>query len=272
MIIRRVKFRSLRKVSKHSMKSRGVFEGSSVARKSTSPNRKLAVVSDDATRLDEGSPEAHRSIARNLSLREKTPDYTDPVEAAHLKMQIEEIRKEFDGGDAPWPKHDALLSKFYSETLLKILKYQRMRDFEERFIELMKSVAAEAIDGTLLDENMPEAIESLLRAHFHRAHELNKPPIPTIKYRPRVDKIIPFLYLIWSDWIASGHFTKAVLRQNDKPAYTALQNWLRTNEMPTVIAARNFREVNDEFVQREWFHRDEVVRATGALYRRAPEE
>lgn len=243
-----------------------------MAKRSTSASRKIVALPDAASEQDSVSSDAQGELKQGVRLRDLMPGLDNPNEALRHKARMEEVRKEFDGGDAAWPENDALTSKFYSETLIKILQFQRVKDFEDRFIELMKSVAAEAVDGTSLDQNLPDAIESLLKSHFHRAHELNKPEIPTVKYRPRKDKIIPFLYLVWSEWIASGHFTKQVLRQNDRPAYTALQNWLRHNEMPTVIAARNYWEVNDEFAQREWFHRDEIGRATGALYRRAPED
>lgn len=254
------------------MKSGGVFKDVNVGKKSTGASRKIVALADVAKERDAASLDAQRRRKQSVRLQDLMPGLDDPDEARRHKARMEEVRKEFDGGEAAWPENDVLTSKFYSETLIKILQFQRLKDFEDRFIELMKSVAKEAIDGTSLDQNLPDAIESLLKSHFHRAHELKKPEIPTIKYRPRTDKIIPFLYLVWSEWIASGHFTKQVLRQNDRPAYTALQNWLRHNEMPTVIAARNYWELNDEFVQREWFHRDEVPRAAGALYRRTPED
>ena len=201
-----------------------------------------------------------------------TADWKEPAQRRWLKERMEEVRSAMDERKVEQSKRDPELSRIYRNLAVKVLNYETVNNYERRFIELMKSVAQEASESSSLSDDLPQVIESLLKSHFNRHHQLNPPPVPERKYIPRQDEIIPFLYDAWGDWIASGHLTKQALRQHDKRAYTALQNWLRHNELPSEIAVRNNWEVNDEFAQREWFHRDEIVRATGALYRRAPEE
>ncbi|WP_157081282.1 hypothetical protein [Novosphingobium naphthalenivorans] len=205
-------------------------------------------------------------------MKKFTADWGDPAQTRWRNERAEEVRKAIEERKAAGDKRSPEFSKIYRNLAVKVLNYESVENYEKRFIDLMKSVAKEASESPHLADDLPQVVESLLKAHFNRYHQLNPPPVPERKYVPRQDEIIPFLYDVWGDWIASGRLTKPTLRQHDKRAYTALQNWLRHNDLPAEIAVRNNWEVNDEFAQREWFHRDEIVRATGALYRRTPDQ
>ncbi|NCO48524.1 MAG: hypothetical protein GW808_02865 [Sphingomonadales bacterium] len=139
---------------------------------------------------------------------------------------------------------------------------------EEDFIGFMQEIAANASGSPLYDDDLVEELGKFLKSHFDRARTANTPPVPARRYVPRKDEIIPFLKEVWGAWLDSGHFSRPALREHDVRAYNALQNWLRNNEPPADMNLKTASEVTDEFLQRDYYRRDEVSRFVGALQRR----
>lgn len=139
---------------------------------------------------------------------------------------------------------------------------------EEDFIGFMQEIAANASGGPLYDDALVEELGKFLKSHFDRARLDHTPPVPNRKYVPRKDEIIPFLREVWADWLDAEQLTMPILKDADHRAYQALQNWTRNNELPEGMRIKSASDVTSEFLERDYFRRDEIFRASSAMGRR----
>lgn len=144
------------------------------------------------------------------------------------------------------------------------MKFERVEDFTN----FMTMIAANVTGHPLLDDTLSEELGKFLKSHFERARAAQTPPVPERKYVPRKDEIIPFLREVWGEWLADDKLTKQVLKDNDTPAYNALSNWQRNNDLPDGMTIKTLADLNDEFLQWGYYRRDEVHRVASALARR----
>ncbi|RKF22977.1 hypothetical protein D6851_00190 [Altericroceibacterium spongiae] len=139
---------------------------------------------------------------------------------------------------------------------------------ENEFIDFMQEIAANVGGNALYDDSLVDELGKFLKSHFNRARAAETPSVPTRKYQPRKDEIIPFLREVWGEWLADDKLTKQVLKDNDTPAYNALSNWQRNNDLPDDMTIKSLADLNDEFLEWGYYKRDEVHRVVGALNRR----
>lgn len=139
---------------------------------------------------------------------------------------------------------------------------------EEDFIEFMQEIAANVGGSPLYNDALVEELGTFLRSHFNRVRAAQTPPVPRRKYTPRKDEIIPFLREVWGEWLADDKLTKQVLKDHDTPAYNALSNWQRNNDLPDDMTIKTLADLNNEFLEWGYYRRDEVHRVASALARR----
>lgn len=139
---------------------------------------------------------------------------------------------------------------------------------EEDFIGFMQEIAANASGSPLYDDALVEELGKFLKSHFDRARLEHMPPVPKRKYVPRKDEIIPFLREVWGEWLDAAQLTMPILKDADHRAYQALQNWTRSNELPEGMRIKSASDVTSEFLERDYFRRDEIFRASSAMGRR----
>lgn len=139
---------------------------------------------------------------------------------------------------------------------------------ENEFIDFMQEIAANVGGNALYNDSLVDELGKFLKSHFNRARAAETPSVPTRKYQPRKDEIIPFLREVWGEWLADDKLTKQVLKDNDTPAYNALSNWQRNNDLPDDMTIKSLADLNDEFLEWGYYKRDEVHRVVGALNRR----
>lgn len=140
-------------------------------------------------------------------------------------------------------------------------------DNERYFISSMMKAARE-ISGCRFTDPLIVELEKFLKSHFNRARAAETPSVPTRKYQPRKDEIIPFLREVWGEWLADDKLTKQVLKDHDTPAYNALSNWQRNHPLPEDMRIKTLSDLNDEFLEWGYYKRDEVHRVASALARR----
>ncbi|MET4131771.1 hypothetical protein ABIE62_000887 [Porphyrobacter sp. MBR-155] len=139
---------------------------------------------------------------------------------------------------------------------------------EEDFIGFMQEIAANASGSPLFDDALVEELGKFLKSHFDRARLDHTPPLPERKYVPRKDEIVPFLREVWGEWVDAEQLTMPILKDADHRAYQALQNWTRNNELPEGLRVKSASDVTSEFLERDYFRRDEIFRASSAMGRR----
>jgi hypothetical protein len=148
-----------------------------------------------------------------------------------------------------------------------------MASNREDLVNTQVNVAQSFVEKGLADPTFPKELERFIMSHFARVNEADLPPIPERKFQAREDDIIDFLRDVWGEWLDRGLLTKAILRNADRNAVIALNNWLRPdagNVLPEDIDIPGQAEANDRFLARGYFTTSEVHRASGALTRRQP--
>lgn len=101
-----------------------------------------------------------------------------------------------------------------------------------------------------------------------KALTLPKAP-PKYPYKPRMrGGIVKYLQDNWGPYIAAGVLTQANLRSIDPPAYRALHNWLRQNDLPEDLRLPTKKEAIDREIE-ALGGEERILHLAGAIQSRA---